>query len=280
MEVIVNAKINLTLEVVGCRADGYHDLQSIIQTISLADQMTLDKNETLQIDGQGQRFMAEKSLILRAAYLFKERSGYPQGARIFVNKKIPFHSGMGGDSAGAAATLKCLNILWKTNWSLADLALLARELGSDVSFFIWGGTALMSGRGEKIIPLPKIPRTHFCVLFPAEILSDDKTASAFAKIDGMGYDQNLFTEAFRLKLETGQSILDGDYFNRFDEIADLLYPRYRHYKEIMMTAGASKVLLAGSGSALICPCQNEDHALKICLSLIAQGQNATTFYTV
>ena len=278
MEIVVNAKINLSLEVVGLREDAYHNLQSIIQTISLADQMFIEKTGNIEVDGNGHAFMAEKSLVLRAAYLFKERTGYEGGACIFVDKNIPFGSGMGSDSAGAAAVLKYLNVLWGMRWPLEELALLAGELGSDVPFFIWGGTALLSGRGDNILVLPKIPRTYFCAVFP-KYTTQDKTYKAYKAIDSIGFDNGAHTETFRLKLETSQAITANDYYNSFDRVASILYPEHEKYSCMMRIAGASKVMLAGSGSALICPCDSENEALKICLSLLAQGINAVTFYT-
>lgn len=280
MEITVNAKVNLTLEVTDLRTDGYHNLHSIMQTVSLADYMTIEKADEIDVEGQGYGFSAAKSLVLRAAHLFQERSGYAAGAHIVIDKKIPFQSGMGADSAGAAAVLKHLNILWRTDWSLEELSLLAGELGSDVPFFIWGGTALLSGRGQKILTLPRMPRAYFCALLD-ENLRENKTGQAYAAIDLAGFDQHGYTEALRLKLETGQKISESDYYNSFDRVAPVLYTQYEDRVKMMLTAGASKVMLAGSGPTLIAPCAgDEDKALKICLHLLAQGQRAVTFYTL
>ncbi|MCL2474583.1 MAG: 4-(cytidine 5'-diphospho)-2-C-methyl-D-erythritol kinase [Chloroflexi bacterium] len=280
MEVIARGKINLTLEIIGSRSDSYHNLQSIIQTISLADEISLYLNSGISVSGEGYGFEAGKSLVKKAAMLLKEKSGYSGGVRIYVKKNIPFQSGMGADSSCAAAVLKCLNVLWGIHFSLEDLVLLASELGSDVPFFIFGGTAFMQGRGEQITPLQSLPQTYFCALFPQLKLPMQKTSLAYAAIAKKGFDSGLRTISFSQKLQTGIPIVLNDYYNCFDNIGSVLYAGYEFFREQMYQAGADHIMMSGSGPALITPCQNEDQALKICFNLLAVGHQATVFYTI
>jgi len=151
------AKINLTIEVLGKRPDGYHEIRSIIQTINLCDTLSFSPRKNIEIKCDLTGWSAEQSLVSRAVALFKEATGQNVGVMIDIQKRIPLSSGLAGDSSDAAAVLRGLNGLRKTGLSQPKLVELASQLGSDVSFFLVGGTCLMEGRGEKITPLPPMP---------------------------------------------------------------------------------------------------------------------------
>ena len=154
------AKINLHLEVLGLRGDGFHELAMVMQSIDLADQLdcenTADASLTLSCD-RPELSCGEDNLILRAARLLRERSGFAElGARMHLHKRIPIGAGLAGGSSDGAAALVALNTLWGLGLSVAQLETLAAELGSDMPFCIAGGTQLCFGRGERLEVLPAV----------------------------------------------------------------------------------------------------------------------------
>ncbi|UCH42367.1 MAG: 4-(cytidine 5'-diphospho)-2-C-methyl-D-erythritol kinase, partial [Dehalococcoidales bacterium] len=151
------AKINLTLEVLARREDGYHQICSVIQAISLGDELYFQSAEGIEFSSSSAEWLAEKSLVSRATGLLQSATGCSRGALIEVNKRIPLVSGLGGDSSDAAAVLRGLNRLWELNLSPDKLLGRARQIGSDVAFFLYVGTALVEGRGEGVTPLPPLP---------------------------------------------------------------------------------------------------------------------------
>lgn len=148
------AKLNLFLHVVGRRADGYHELQSAVVPISLADTLDFELRTDGVIERTGDVIgPLDDDLVQRAALLLKAESAYPLGASIYVEKRVPAGSGLGGGSSDAATTLLALNRLWNLHWSRERLASLAVRLGADVPFFLSQGPAFVQGIGEQIVPL-------------------------------------------------------------------------------------------------------------------------------
>ncbi len=148
------AKINLTLEVLGRREDGYHDIVSILQTIDLHDTLTLEPAQDMALECDQSELEGPDNLVLKAAALLREATGCHQGARLKLQKGIPLAAGLGGGSSDAAAALLGLSRLWGLGLSAEKLMPLAAKLGSDVPFFLYGGTAMAQGRGEIVRPLP------------------------------------------------------------------------------------------------------------------------------
>ncbi len=141
------AKLNLTLEVLAKRRDGFHEIRSVIQTINLCDSLRFQLSQNIEFNSDQSDWVSEESLVSKAASLLQEVTGCGKGATIEVSKRIPLLSGLGGDSSDAAATLCGLNKLWGLGLSQDKLLELATRLGSDVAFFLYGGTALVEGRG-------------------------------------------------------------------------------------------------------------------------------------
>ena len=160
------AKINLTLEVLAKRADGFHEIRSVIQTIKLYDRFSFKPASEISIKCGYNGWHAGESLVSRAAALLKKTSGYTDGATIELSKKIPLLSGLGGDSSGVAAVLLGLNKLWRLALAPGELARLASQLGSDTPFFLFGGTALLQGKGETVSPLPPLRHMWVVLLIP------------------------------------------------------------------------------------------------------------------
>jgi len=158
MSVIVQAyaKINLTLEVLYKRSDGYHQIASILQSVGLCDTVSASAASELLIEAPGLDCPLAENLILKAARLLQDVTGYTGGACIQVTKRIPQAGGLGGGSSDAAATLVALNRLWGLGLEQQELLNLGTRLGSDVPFFLYGGTALVEGRGEIVTPLPPL----------------------------------------------------------------------------------------------------------------------------
>lgn len=182
LTVLAPAKINLTLDVTGRRPDGYHELVSIFQTVDCCDSITLtERAETVTLDTPGcTPCPPENNTAYRAAQLFFAHTGMKAGVSITLHKHIPQQAGMGGGSADAAAVLAGLNRLYEAGLSREELADLGVRIGADVPFFVTGGTALVTGIGEKIDPLPSLPPVYIVVAQPAEGVD---TAGAYRRLD-------------------------------------------------------------------------------------------------
>ncbi len=167
MTATAQAKINITLEVLKKRADGFHEIRSIVQTIDFCDKLRFQAGPRLDIKCNLPEWSASKSLVSKAVDLLRNTTGSRQGAVIEIEKRIPLSSGLGGDSSDAAAVLRGLNLLWNLKLSLRDLISLGAQLGSDVPLFLYGGTVLVEGRGEKVRPLRPMPHMTVVLLSPS-----------------------------------------------------------------------------------------------------------------
>ena len=151
-----SAKVNLSLEVLGKRPDGYHEVVTVMHAVDLYDRLTLEAAPTLSFSSDDPDLPTdERNLVMRAARLLKEAASVEAGARIELKKRIPVAGGLGGGSSDAAAALWGLNRLWKLRWTRARLMELAVGIGMDVPFFLGVGPALATGRGEHLKPLGK-----------------------------------------------------------------------------------------------------------------------------
>ena len=164
------AKINLHLQILGKRADGYHELRTLFQSIDLSDELyaspAADESLELRVEPEGAVTGDEENMVLRAAAALRERSGAVAGASLELHKRIPVAGGLGGGSADAAATLVLLDRLWDLGLEVPDLVDLAACLGSDVPFFLHGGLAVGVGRGEEVYPLPDLESFDLIVATP------------------------------------------------------------------------------------------------------------------
>jgi 4-diphosphocytidyl-2-C-methyl-D-erythritol kinase len=254
------AKVNLALSVLGRRTDGYHDIHTIFQSIDLFDEIELRAAAQLEFSSKDfPDIPLEDNLVWKAAKLLASRFNVRQGALMTLSKKIPMGSGLGGGSSNAAATLLGLCRLWRIAVPDDDLFKAAADLGSDVPFFLHGGTALGTGRGEKIQPLPDPPRQHLVVIFPGVQVS---TAEAYRSLNlgltSSAEDHRI--QRFRGRVEKNQSFLTG-IFNDFEKSILPAYPSIREAKRFLDTAGATAVLLSGSGSSVFGFFPDEESAL-------------------
>jgi len=243
------AKINLTLEVLGKRPDGFHNIRSVIQAINLYDSLGFSLSDSIEVSSDNPDFVPERSLIPGAAALLQQVKGCSQGVKIEVEKRIPLSSGLGGDSSDAAAVLLGLNELWPPTLKPAQLLDLATRLGSDVVFFLYGGTALAEGRGDKIAPLPSLSRSWVVLLTPALPEVEKKTQQLYGRLKPNHYSDGEITDRMVLGLTRG-AVSPSLLFNTFENVAYDFFPKLKVYKEHLLKLGAERVHLAGSGPTL------------------------------
>jgi len=244
------AKLNLTLEVLGKRADGYHEIRSVIQTIDLCDTLRFQENSRTRFKSSMPGWLPEKSLVSKAVNLLREATGYMTGVVIEVDKYIPLLSGLGGDSSDAAAVLLGLDRLWGLKLPQERLLGLAAELGSDVVFFLRGGTALIEGRGEIVTPLPSLSQSWVVLVVPAVPRESGKTGRAYAGLKESDYTNGQYTDRLVSVLRAGGKLEPSMLFNAFERSTFDSYPEIYESRRQMMTTGADNVHLAGSGPAL------------------------------
>ncbi len=244
------AKINLTLEVLRKRPDRFHEIRSVLQTIDLCDTLHIEpgKHVSFRCDMPG--WSAKNSLLSKAVKLLRKASGSKQGLTVSLEKRIPLLSGLGGDSSDAAALLKGLNDLWGINFSHEKLRELAMRLGSDVPFFLNGGTALAEGRGEIISPLPPLQELWVLVIVPDFKVSPFKTARMYANINASRFTDGSITDRLVAVIKEGKIPDDSMLFNAFKDIAFHVYSGLLLFNVGLIKVGVCDVYLAGSGPTL------------------------------
>lgn len=260
-------KINLRLEVLGACPDGYHEVRTVVQAVDLCDELafrpvpggrvavTCDHPDVPEGEG---------NLIIRAARLMRERWGGGDGLEIRLTKRVPVGGGLGGGSSDAAVTLLALNELWGVGASTADLSGLAAELGSDVPFFLWGGTALCEGRGERVTPMREAGPGHYVLVMPCvkvatsevyAVLKNDLTNRMLARNNDVspvrGDGVEVVARALRNDLQGAALALHG----RLREI-------WQKLEEVSESCKADGMLLSGSGSSFFMVFDGRERALR------------------
>ena len=273
LTVLAPAKLNLTLEVLAERPDGYHEIRSVFQTINLCDSLRFQLSQKVTITSDTPDWAPEKSLVTKAVSLLQETARCVEGATIEVSKGIPLVSGLGGDSSDAAATLRGLNKLWKLELSVEKLLELATQLGSDVAFFLYGGTALVEGRGEVVTLLPPLPHRWVILVVPDAPRLPEKTRQLYASLEASHYTDGQITQRLVDELREGRepSIL----FNTFENVALTRFSKLKVYRDHMVKIGAPTVHLAGSGPILFTLIKDKSQAED--LYTHCQQQNMKTY---
>ena len=261
-----HAKINLTLEVLGRRDDGYHDIASILQTVSLHDTLTFEEADDITLDCDRADLVTPDNLVLRAAHLLRDATGVLRGTAIGLRKNIPVAAGLGGGSSDAAATLLALNRLWGLELTREDLLPLAASIGSDVPFFLYGGTGRVFGRGDRVQPLPPTDLEWAVVLTP-RIDVPQKTAIMFSKIGPMSYTNGGLTRKLAARLSSKGDTPPQFLFNAFDDVAKETLPDLSTYWDTFHELGAREIHLCGAGPSLYAPVSTKHHATAIQLLL-------------
>jgi 4-diphosphocytidyl-2-C-methyl-D-erythritol kinase len=240
------AKINLGLEIVGKRPDGYHEIRTLFQTVSLADELGFEPAPAGVVRPEGDDPSVawdETNLVHRAARLLEARAGAAPGVRITVNKSVPAGKGLGGGSSNAAATLLALNRIWGLGLDTAELAVLARSLGADVPFFLEGGLCLGEGIGERLTCLPDLKPLPCLLVFPPfPIRTADIYAGVGPTLTSAGKDSKIVRF-----LESGDfGLLEND----LERVIFRAHPELEGWKTFFRERGALLAQVSGSGSAV------------------------------
>jgi len=271
LTVLAPAKLNLTLEVLAKRPDGYHEIRSVIQILNLCDSLNFQLSQGIEFKSDVPNWIPEDSLVSKATSLLREATGCSKGATIEVSKRIPLLSGLGGDSSDAVATLRGLNKLWGLGLPQGKLLDLATQLGSDAAFFIYGGTALVEGRGEVVTPLPPLPHMWVVLMLPPVPRLVRKTERLYARLNASHYTDGQITERLVEELKKGREFMPSLLFNVFDNVAFDSVTGLRDYWQKFVKAGARDVHLAGSGPALFTLTQDKTEAEDLYVRLQQQG---------
>ena len=263
------AKLNLTLDVLGKREDGYHDLQSVMQTISIRDDIEIDvgtgKPWKLLCSAEGIP-TDERNLAWKAAKVFCEALNKdPDGLEIRITKRIPSGAGMGGGSADAAAVLRALNRHYDNPLSIFALAELGAQVGSDVPFCVICGTAMAEGRGERLRKLPDMPDCIFVVCKPEFSVS---TPELYKKIDEVSIAKRPDNRAMESALLAGDlEKVAHNLCNVFDPVVTEDHLELNYIKSIFHNYGAIGYQMTGSGSAVFAVMAEFEHAAVVCSML-------------
>lgn len=268
------AKLNLTLEVLKKRPDGFHEIRSVVQTVTLNDNLKIGAASRVEFKCNLPEWSASKSLVSKAVSLLQNASGCRQGALIEIEKRIPLSSGLGGDSSDAAAVLRGLNLLWNLKLSLRDLISYASQLGSDVPLFLYGGTVLIEGKGEKIRPLRPMPHMTVILLIPSILKTDNKTQQMYAQLNVRNYTPGSITEDFVNMLDGKASKPGIGLYNVFEEPAYRFFAGLKDFKQKFLEAGAGDVHVAGSGPTLFSLTRDDVKAYDVHNKLLGMGLKA------
>ncbi len=228
-------KLNLFLEITGKREDDYHEIFSLFQTISIADRIIIEKGKgSIKIEFSDKNIKVDgKNTVVKAVNAL----GVKEGVRIFIEKKIPAGSGLGGGSSNAATVLLLLNNILDLKIPFEKLWEISCEIGSDVPFFLFGGAALVMGRGEIVVPVPTTPYRYFLLKIPKINVS---TKSVYENLTEYGDKSKIYAH-----------FLGGNFnrfINRLEEVAFKLYPELREVKKEMLNL-SDFVLMSGSGAS-------------------------------
>ncbi|MGC6769030.1 4-(cytidine 5'-diphospho)-2-C-methyl-D-erythritol kinase [Enterococcus sp. LJL128] len=265
MEIIEKApaKINLGLDALYKREDGYHELEMVMASVDLADRLifeTLPENRIILESNNSFIPLDKKNHVYAAAELLKRRLSIQEGVRIYIEKQVPVAAGLAGGSSDCAAALRGLNRLWQLELTNQELAELGSEIGSDVPYCIEGGTAFVTGRGEKIEKLPPMPQCWVVLVKPKMSVS---TASIFGSLS---FNSIQHPDIKGLK----DAVLAQDYQKMTEQIGNALesvtiqrYPVVQQIKDRMLKFGADAALMSGSGPTVFALCDKKSRAQRI-----------------
>ena len=263
------AKINLTLDVLGKRPDGYHDIQSVMQTISIRDDVEVEvgtaKPWTLSCDKEDVP-QDSSNLAWKAAEMFcRAAKRDPEGVAIRITKRIPTQAGLGGGSADAAAVLRALNRHYDYPFSIYALAELGAEVGSDVPFCTLGGTVLCQGRGERLRKLPDLPETLFVVCKPDFPVS---TPELYRRLDETAIARRPDHTAMEAAIVQGDvGAIAGQLCNVFEPAVTEKHLELNYIKSLMNSYGALGFAMSGSGPSVYAIAPSFEYAAVICTML-------------
>jgi 4-diphosphocytidyl-2-C-methyl-D-erythritol kinase len=254
VRLLAPAKLNWTLEVLRRRDDGYHEIRSVMQTIDLCDTVTLIASDGvhLQIDGDAELLaneLVDTNLAYRAAMALQALTQKTAGVRIKLEKRIAVAAGLGGGSSDAAAVLRGCNVLWDLRLDDAGLMRIGASIGSDVPFFISGGTASVGGRGEEVRPLRDAVAAEMMLAVPVPSARGEKTAAMYAALSASACSEGEATSALTDVIENGRQIDDAQLTNAFEPVLPTAQPQTEIAMRALRAMGIA-AHLAGSGPSL------------------------------
>lgn len=255
------AKVNLALEVLRRRADGYHELATVLQTVDLSDRLALEDAEEIELRTSSPAVPADTTnLAVKAALALREATGARRGVRITLEKLIPVAAGLGGGSADAAAVLLGLNRLWGLRWPTARLDEVAVTLGMDVPFFLRGGVALATGRGERLTPLAGSGLA--LVLVNPRIAAS--TAEVYGRVTPAMYSDGSRTRALVAALRSRRATrIAASLYNGLEVAVGPAYPQVGQMEAALLAAGALGAAMSGSGPTVFGVARSWEHARQI-----------------
>ncbi len=266
MEISANAKINLTLDILRRREDGYHELQMVMQAVSLADQLTVvPARGTEGTAASDLHFLPTggKNLAQMAAAAFRAATGLGGPVDVTIQKRVPVCAGLAGGSADAAAVLRAMDELTGAGLSPVELAKIGEGVGSDVPFCVLGGTALAEGRGERLTPLPPLPPCHITICKPPFSIS---TPQLFSRVNVRKIVRRPDTAGTVAALEAGD--LAGVARRMYNVFEDVLEPRrmaeIREIESALIDCGALGASMSGSGPSVFGLFQDQRQAQDAC----------------
>jgi len=251
VEIKAWAKINLTLEVLGRRTDGYHEVRTVLQTISLCDLLSFEPSDSLELECSEPELAGQDNLVWKAAEALRVITGRDLGVKIRLQKGIPASMGLGGGSSDAAASLTGINAFLDLGLDASELQEVAAALGSDVPFFLKGGTCLGSGRGEIITQLPPMKGQELILLCPEAPTATGagKTAMMYSMLTTDLFSDGSRTAALAGALQARESP-DPHQYNVFESVAPRAFSGYSQARHDFVEAGATGVHLSGAGPAM------------------------------
>lgn len=273
------AKINLYLDVVGKRADGYHEMVTVMRSVSLFDTLTVTKadGEDIRLHTDCGLPTNEDNLVVRAAKQYFWASEKPFGVETVLEKRIPMQAGLGGGSADAAAMLRALNRLDGDRFSLSELCRIGAKIGADVPFCIVGGTALCRGIGELLTPAPCVLEAPLVIAIAGEGVSTPQAFSALDRSydDFKGFKTDRSPRPLLDALENGDvSRTVSSLFNRFEAVMEPLRPAVSELKQALLKSGALAAQMSGSGPAVFGIFKTDADAAQTAATLRAAGARA------
>ncbi len=245
------AKVNFALEVLGRRSDGFHELVSVTQTISLHDVVECGPAPALKVKTRPPVVGADHNLAGAAARLLACETGHPAALELLIAKRIPLAAGLGGGSSNAASALRLMNLHWGAPLRSRDLRGLAAKLGSDVPLFLLGGAALVEGRGERVTAL-RLRSPVWLALAVPPIQLADKTRRLYQALTADDWSEGSRTRALAAAIQAGHGPLShgSSSPNAFDRPAEAAYPGFVALRERLADAVGARLQLSGAGPGL------------------------------
>ena len=275
LKVLAPAKLNLGLQVIGRRPDGFHEIRTVMVTVSIFDRLAIAEGEDLSFHADDPRVSGAGNLVVAAATRLAAEAGTPPNARIELAKRIPIAAGLGGASSDAAATLVALNRLWGSPLSAERLSGLAAAVGSDVPFLLRGGAALVGGRGERIVPL-RAAATIYVVVAAPRVVIPAKTATLYDRLRAADFGDGRVVES----LAAGglSDLTEAALANAFARPLYDLLPALPGLVNALRSAGAEVVALSGAGPAHYAPTGDLELAHDIARRLRRQVRSAADVF--